>query len=317
MSGSVTTTETLTIELSRAIVTSAFEQMELDIVNSQIYVKSLHNLEKLAALGHTEVNVDRMIKAIAKEAVRLTLRHLAKNHQAITPSSNIAISSSELASEDHESEHTETPINEPFEYNTTQPERLSRPLGLTSAAKSSKKKQAQDVIALKRAEGLRRIGKILKQAREKKSLSLTELHYRTYIVLEQIQALEDGKADKLPEDIFIHSFLRKLAKVLDLDAQSLIDLLPETETPVIPSWYRENLLGKKQVSLPMYLGYTALVASTVGGVSWLTHEATRSTANNQEMLPSNTEVSLNQNQQQTKVNLNSSVHVSAPEIIKN
>lgn len=66
------------------------------------------------------------------------------------------------------------------------------------------------------------VGNLLREARERKKLSLEQLAHETKITLRHLQALEHGDERHLPEPVYVKSFLRKLAQRLDLPAQDLV-----------------------------------------------------------------------------------------------
>ena len=67
------------------------------------------------------------------------------------------------------------------------------------------------------------IGKILKNAREKKGLTIEKLEEKTRIVARYIKALEDDEFDKLPGEIYIKGFIRNLSDKLSLDSKLLLE----------------------------------------------------------------------------------------------
>lgn len=70
---------------------------------------------------------------------------------------------------------------------------------------------------------LTEIGSILREAREKHSLSLKDIREITCIPLHHISAIEAGSRSKLPEDFYLVGFIKRYAKTLGLDEKSLCD----------------------------------------------------------------------------------------------
>ncbi|MBO8128203.1 MAG: helix-turn-helix domain-containing protein [Peptococcaceae bacterium] len=66
------------------------------------------------------------------------------------------------------------------------------------------------------------IGEELKDARERKGLSLDAVEEATNIRKKYIRAMEDDKFDVLPGRVYAKAFLRTYAKFLDLDVESLL-----------------------------------------------------------------------------------------------
>lgn len=67
------------------------------------------------------------------------------------------------------------------------------------------------------------IGEILKNAREKKGLTIETLEKKTHIVSRYIKALEDDEFDKLPGEIYIKGFIKNLSDKLSLDSKLVLE----------------------------------------------------------------------------------------------
>ena len=67
------------------------------------------------------------------------------------------------------------------------------------------------------------IGQILKNAREKKGLSIEELEASTHIVARFIKALENEEFDVLPGEIYVKGFIKNLSDKLSLDAELVLE----------------------------------------------------------------------------------------------
>jgi len=66
------------------------------------------------------------------------------------------------------------------------------------------------------------IGNTLKEARNKKAVSLEDVHAKTKIHPRVLQLLEDEKFDKLPSPLFVKSFLKAYAEFLEINPQELL-----------------------------------------------------------------------------------------------
>ncbi|CDN15954.1 MAG: helix-turn-helix domain-containing protein [Richelia sp.] len=82
-----------------------------------------------------------------------------------------------------------------------------------------------------RVEILSQIGQTLRQAREAQNISLIELCSCTYVLISHIESIEQGKPELLPDDVFVHSFIKMLGNALGLDGESLAALVPTTQKP--------------------------------------------------------------------------------------
>lgn len=64
-------------------------------------------------------------------------------------------------------------------------------------------------------------GKILKEAREKKDISLREASQATKIGLNFLKALESDQYDVFPNLVYLRAFLKNYANFLDLDGEKM------------------------------------------------------------------------------------------------
>jgi beta-lactam-binding protein with PASTA domain/transcriptional regulator with XRE-family HTH domain len=69
-----------------------------------------------------------------------------------------------------------------------------------------------------------KLGTILRTARENKGVTLAKAESSTRIRRKYLQALEEGRADDLPEPVFAKGFLRNYATYLGLDPQDVLEL---------------------------------------------------------------------------------------------
>ena len=73
------------------------------------------------------------------------------------------------------------------------------------------------------------LGVTLRKARERLGLSLDDVASQIKFATYQIEALENDDFRQLPEMAFVRGFVRNYARILQLDAQSLLDSLPQPE----------------------------------------------------------------------------------------
>lgn len=78
------------------------------------------------------------------------------------------------------------------------------------------------------------LGRTLRAARESLGLSIAEVADQTKFAVRQIESLEADDFRHLPEMTFVRGFVRSYAKLLHLDAQVLLALLPQTRTAPQP-----------------------------------------------------------------------------------
>ena len=70
---------------------------------------------------------------------------------------------------------------------------------------------------------LKRIGNFIKEARLSKNQSIENLASDLKIGAHQLEALEEGNEEKLPEKVFIKAMVRRISQKLKLDTEFLMD----------------------------------------------------------------------------------------------
>ena len=76
-------------------------------------------------------------------------------------------------------------------------------------------------------------GKMLREAREKRGLTVAEVAGQIKFAPRQIEALEADDFKNLPEAAFLRGFVRSYAKILRLDAEILLASLPQAKAPAL------------------------------------------------------------------------------------
>ncbi|HEY9858452.1 MAG TPA: helix-turn-helix domain-containing protein [Candidatus Obscuribacterales bacterium] len=144
------------------------------------------------------------------------------------------------------------------------------------AKKLTKAELAAQKFAQEREESLRQVGQEIRAARQARSLSLHQLHNLTLVPIHQLQALEAGDIDRLPEDVYVRGFIRRIGNALGLDGNNLVAAIPAPDPvkAVLPSWYHPEAESSGLCLRPvhLYVGYAALMAGAVGGLTWLSHQ---------------------------------------------
>jgi hypothetical protein len=160
------------------------------------------------------------------------------------------------------------------------PSPADKTIGDTKPTKKlTKAELAQQIAEQEREQLLRQVGQELRQARLERSLSVFQLHSQTLVPIHHIEALESGCLEHLPEDVYIRGFIRRIAHALGLDGMTMTASIPEPDPvkSVVPSWYRapstSSMPGFQLNSVHLYLGYTALIAGAVGGLSWMSNKS--------------------------------------------
>ena len=110
------------------------------------------------------------------------------------------------------------------------------------------------------------VGKKLKEAREKKSLTIEQVQKQTKIHSTVLIGLEEGRPSEALTDTYVRSFLKKYAQFLGVNSVELLkEYFPaHTEnvpTPNVP--VQENILSKESQASPKFLYMTGLAVAAI------------------------------------------------------
>lgn len=78
------------------------------------------------------------------------------------------------------------------------------------------------------------VGELLRAEREKQSLTVKDIEKATSIRAIYIQAIEDGKYDVLPGEVYLKGFIRNYASFLGLNPQQALEVYRESLAPQPP-----------------------------------------------------------------------------------
>lgn len=283
-----------TAEVSPEGLRSLVRQIEAELYCSEVYNIALKSLQKM--LGQAASKAEIVIKAVGREAIQLSLKQMARQETAIistmSASTNHSISVTAIPSNDQD-------ISTPTEIQTV----VASPLGLVAGyqapdltvessektpsvseldnipkTKTKPQNQAEinHQIQEKQKIYLQEIGVELRKARESYSLTLQQMHYFTLVPLHHLEALEQGKLETLPEDIYIRGFIYRVANALGLEGGKMASSFPclEFNQPVGKFNSKVDVDSEFYLnSVHLYLGYAAILASSMGGVAWLSQQS--------------------------------------------
>ena len=88
-------------------------------------------------------------------------------------------------------------------------------------------------------ESLREIARQLVAAREALGMPLEEVATKTFIPIRTLKALEAAETFKLPEPIFVQGFIKRYAKLVGLDGDTLAKEIPLDQTPIAVNIVKE------------------------------------------------------------------------------
>jgi cytoskeleton protein RodZ len=305
------------IEISQDELRSILGEIEAELHRSKVYRRALATVKKM--FGESSEQAQQLFKAIGREAIGLAFHQFAKQQQQIEEVQPGAASSPNSVNNEEKIELEEN-VNHSVEHNLEPNGDLSECLTsakfhskaehetdavvdngnspsveVKSAVKSnlslswlnknknkkpSKAELARLAAAEQRIKTLNDIGQQLRQARELKGMSLTQLNIYTHVPVHQMEAIENGKWENLPEEVYVRGFIRVMGNALGLNGTNLVATLPAPEPAktIAPVWYKEQKSSGTRIGfdikpMHLYVGYTALVAGAVGGLSLMSQQA--------------------------------------------
>lgn len=304
--------ENHTIEISQDELRSLLGEIEAELHRSQVYRRAVAKLQKL--LGASSEQAKILFKAVGREAIGLAFQQFAQHQQtADIDSQTDAVNVKQENGNDLSTCITNVELHSRKDSGNNNKESLALPCKVvtnitTNSAKHTQNSAsvakvmkwlkpnkkpsnteiAKQIAAEQRLEQLRQIGQQLKQARESQNLSLSQLNIYTHIPIHQMEAIENCSAELLPEDVIVRGFIRLMGNALGLNGTILAASLPAPDTvkSVLPSWSESKNtprgLAMNIRPMHLYVGYTALVAGAVGGLSLISQQTNPDKALNQE-----------------------------------
>jgi len=280
------------IEITQEGLRSVLTQIEAELLDSEVYRRTMAGLQTMLGEGFGTAQI--LVKAVGREAVRLTFQQFVRQYK-IVPVTNDGTNKAGQEETNSPPMVDEQPVQAESQPHATSVEEatpsvekakspgfISRTFGETKATKKpSKAELAAQAIAQHREEFLRQVGQELRQARQARSLSVQQLHTQTLVPLHHIEALESGRIDQLPEDVYVRGFIRRIGCALGLNGVAIADSIPQPDPvkSVVPSWYESPAIPGVQLnSVHLYLGYTALIAGAVGGLGLMSKQAISGTS---------------------------------------
>ena len=117
----------------------------------------------------------------------------------------------------------------------------------------------------------------LREARLAKGLELREISERTHVRVDYLEALEEGRFDKLPESIYARNFLKLFASAVGLDASAMAERFAHEVSGMTPPPSSLNAelddrvrrFPEQRVALGNWLPAILLVLAVLGLTLWL------------------------------------------------
>ena len=119
-----------------------------------------------------------------------------------------------------------------------------------------------------RADKLAELGSKLHDLRVEKCLSIDEVAAHTMIRRKQLEAIEEGRLDRLPEPVYVRGFIFRFGNALGMDGYALAREFPLDQERQRRKFYLGDLLVVfKLRPLHLYLVYVLLIFFSVKGLS--------------------------------------------------
>ncbi|WP_026731001.1 helix-turn-helix domain-containing protein [Fischerella sp. PCC 9605] len=312
-----------TIEISQDDLRSLLGEIEAELHCSQVYRHALASVQQL--FGDSAEQGKMLLKAVGREAIGLAFRQLVQQYQKVektveqTTDNQQQIETTNFSQDvpqDNSNDLLQCLTNAKFNTkinrenigidnlspqadlvaNITKKKVISTenaataktPLAWLKNKKISKAELTKQTAAQQRTECLRQVGQQLRLVRESQNLSLYQLNVYTHVPVHQMEAIENGNWELLPEDVFVRGFIRVMGNALGLNGTALAASLPKSEPvkSILPSWYESKKsskgLGLEIRPIHLYVGYTALVASALGGLSLVSQQGDTNRQINQD-----------------------------------
>ena len=281
-----------TIEINQDELRSLLGQIETELHRSKVYRRALATVQKM--VGDSAEQAKQLFKAVGREAIGLAFHQFAQQQQQVEEQPSVESIPEVAISEEKPTDlvecltsvkfHAIAPLENAGDVNLEKPLpkadekslRTGSPLAWFKTKKSAKTEVTKAAVEL-RSQALRQIGKQLREARESRGLTLAQLHIYTHVAIPQMDAIERGSWEELSEEVFVRGFIRVMGNALGLNGTHLVASLPASEPAktVLPDWYKSPKNSPVELSIsPMhlYVGYTALVAGAVGGLSLMSSQ---------------------------------------------
>lgn len=269
-------------------------QIESDLEKSEIYQQVLTAIQSVLSISPLVEQVsaqktDVLLKAVAREAIRLSVQKLTNQKIKISSGQNSSNSAPQI------------------EENKAQ-----------NHQKNTSSKQSLSISLPEWEHRLRNIGKQIKQARLAKCLTSRQLHNLSFVLPNYIHCWETGQVELLPKDyLAVKEMVIKLSKALDLDTQAILTYLhsPSAQNQVKqkPKSSGQNIVNKDDNLKPihLYIGSAAVMAGAFSGLI----SASQQQATLPEVVDHNSGVSISESSKSyTKIEANYT-DISPPEMI--
>ncbi len=92
------------------------------------------------------------------------------------------------------------------------------------------------------------LGQLLQEARESKGLNLSDVASLTHVRKEYLSALDEGRYEDLPENVYTRNFLRLYAQAIDLEEKPILELYSQERYGVLISETTKPIQSKPHLT---------------------------------------------------------------------
>ncbi|MGC1248656.1 MAG: helix-turn-helix domain-containing protein [Spirulinaceae cyanobacterium] len=292
---------------------SILNKIESQLLESEVCRQAIAKLKPL--FGKNSQLAETVVQTVGREAIKLTIKQVAAQSQTLAQ----ATSPSQIPEAQMSLFPSEESCSEELRLPDGSSKRLERPIGATIPLpkKHTKvKKLARQEEMQYREQQFRKVGHLLKEARQAQSISIRQLNNQTLVPLHQIEAIEAGIAHNPAEDIYVRGFVRRLGNALGLNGVKLVSFLPKPkEDSVLPSWNCSKSGSGMDIKLAhLYVGYTAMVAGSLGGLAWMGNQGAPSVSVEPEV-PATSEESISSSSRYSNATPEPKTNVAPPETL--
>ncbi len=268
---------------------SIFADIETQLLHSEVYQQVLANLQALA--GDAADTAQSLLASLGKEAARLAFQTISQHYKVVPghlkqttgrsarpapPPRRLQTAAPPVqATAETEAAASDRDPTDSVARSTADQPTPKTPKTTWRFRRMSQAERAQ-LLAQERETVCRQIGETLRRARETQGISIGQLYSQTFVQVFYIKAIESGRIEQLPEDIYLRGFIRRLGNALGLDGSALAKSLPrQSNDTIVPSWYSPEMKNAHKsiggvTPVHMYAGYTAAMAAAIGGLGLLT-----------------------------------------------
>jgi cytoskeletal protein RodZ len=118
-------------------------------------------------------------------------------------------------------------------------------------------------------EQFREIGVYLRQTREEKAISIEEVAMHTRIRSAFLEAIEQGRAEDLPEAVFVQGFIRRYCDTIGIDGTILTANFGDLFLPMVDRSENKNIEKKSSLYIPLAVPYVLLLIGASLGLFFI------------------------------------------------